>query len=250
MAKIDHIKNVFMDITAPMPVDNQTMDFKMFNVMTGKNGTGKSFWIINSYVIAKIATSIVMGVNDPVMLAGTAQFFFDNCFSDFNTNGIVAAEFDSGASVRVSIIDGKVEIVDHTGFEDVQHIANIKYMSTGMRTFDDIKVFLNMRNMVKRMIGDDMESYIVEMMKSYRFYDFEHVETIIGRMPLEVEHRFRESMEKFEIKENIISFGFDEKKPDFFLVEKTENGEEMKYLTSYGKGHQSIFNMFLANLTL
>lgn len=250
MAKIDHIKNVFMDITAPVPIDNQTIDFRRFNLITGANGTGKSFWIINSYVIAKIATAIIMGVKDPERLAGTAQFFFDNCFTDFNTNGVVGCEFDSGAYIRVSIVDGKVEIVDHTGFEDIQHVSNVKYLSTGMRTFDDVKVFLNMRAMVKRMVGEDMEAYIVEMMKSYRFYDFEHVETLIGRMPLEVDPKIKETFEKFQINEEILSFGFDEKRPDFFLVEKTENGKEMKYLTNYGKGHQSLFNMLLANLTL
>jgi len=222
----------------------------MFNVMIGQNGAGKSFWMIKSYVISKIATSIVMGVKDPMLLVGTAQFFFDNCFNDFNTNGVVAGEFDTGASVRATIKEGKVEIIDHTGFEDVQHIAGIRYMSTNMRTFDDIRVYMNLRSMVKRMVGEEQEAYIAEMLKTYKFYDFEHVETLVGRMPLEMEPKLMESMKNFNIEEDIIRFGFDEKKSDFFLVERTEDGERTKYLTSYGKGHQSLFNIFLGNLTL
>lgn len=239
-----------MDISAPMPIENQTIEFQKLTLMTGMNGTGKSFWLINAYVLAKIASSIIMGATEPAPLAGVSQFFFDNCFNDFNTDGIVACEFTSGAAIRVVLKEGKVQVVDHTGLEDVKDVVRIKYLSTGMRTFDDIKGFLGMRNMVKRIAGDNMETYIEEMMKVYKFYDFEHVESMIARMPLETNQKILETLEKFDIKEDIIRFGFDESKPDFFLVEKTEKGEIVKYFTSFGKGHQSIFNMLLANLTL
>ena len=136
-----------------------------------------------------------------------------------------------------------VEHMDHVA--PVEYVAPVKYMSTAMRTFDAIKIYLRTRSLIKR-LSDDQEFFYTEILKSYRLYDVTYMEGLLLKMPLKVDGVMKEYLEKFDVKEKITDFGVDFEEEDFYL--KYEGDEKKKYLTTFGAGHQSIFNMVMGNV--
>jgi hypothetical protein len=242
--RITKFTSLSADITKPFPTKEMDLTVQMLTLMTGTNGTGKTFWMIHFYFFGQVAQLIVSGVRGEALLQ-SAQFMLDNCLKDPDTSGSIKANFDGGPSIEIDMEDGKIRSIIFKEWEDVEYVAPVKYMSTAMRTFDAIKIYLRTRSLIKR-LSDDQEFFYTEILKSYRLYDVTYMEGLLLKMPLKVDGVMKEYLEKFDVKEKITDFGVDFEEEDFYL--KYEGDEKKKYLTTFGAGHQSIFNMVMGNV--
>lgn len=254
--RVTGVSTITTDITKPLTMKLDAMEFNKLTLLTGMNGTGKSFLFANTYLFTEIGVLVAAGIPREHLKA-TAQFILEKCFDDVDTTGTISVAFDvddvkAGCSVTLVMENGKINDVTYSGFENIVDVSRVKYMSAGMRTFDAIKMYLSMRKMIKqtKLDIDTQEGLVGELLNTYKLYDVTYLERLINAMPLKSDHRMKDFLTKFDDKqqmglEDIEEFGVDLDKPDFFLIQKGEK----KYLTTFGKGHQSIFNMLLGSLT-
>ena len=243
--KITQIKSLYVDITHPLNMKEQTIDFNALTLMTGPNGSGKTFFMIHAYALAKIAQLVVTGLRGE-QLEATSQFILNNSFSDLNTEGTLGIEFGA-ASLNVVMKKGQIESINWKNLAGIENVAQVRFMSAGMRTFSDMKHYLFSRKMIAQTYNNNMEQIAMEMLKAYKFYDFEYIEQTIQKMPLKGTDKMAEYLASFDIHEKIKEFGVDLDKCEFYLIEEKDGNEEKRNLTSYGAGHQSIINMVIAN---
>lgn len=229
-------------IVKPFAADFGTIEFNKLTLMTGLNGTGKTFLLVYSYVLTEIAGLVVAGLDGENLKIGS-QFIMEKCFSQIDTTGEISGNFGDGNKITLKMEDGKILSVGVTGFKDVTDVARIKYMSSAMRTFDTIKAYLRLRQVALDKLGN-YESMATEMLETYRLYDFKYMETLIASMPFKHPNLI-ENLEKFDIKDKVTAIDVDLVAGDFFVL--YEDGTK-KYMTSFGKGHQSIFNMVMGQL--
>ena len=244
--KITQIKNITLDITKPMPMTAQEIELRMMNVIVGMNGTGKTFIMVTGFVLSQVATVIVHAKLTGEQLKMSAQFFVDNCFDAKDITGMLSAKFENDAIVRLVLEEGKVVYVYYDDFGAIEDIAPVRYMSSAMRTFSAIKMYLSSRKMAAKLALGDQNKIIELMVEDFKLFDVMHVEGLIMKMPLKADSRMQEYLADFDIKEEIEEFGVDLDKNDFFLIEKKDKNK--KYMTMMGAGHQSIYNMLLGSL--
>jgi hypothetical protein len=141
----------------------------------------------------------------------------------------------------VTLQDGTVKSVDHSGWDSVDAVAGIRYMSSSMRTFEAIKHYLLARKL--RMESLSQHEAVAELCKDFKLYDVSYIEGLIAKMPLKLDPSTREALDNFGIREKITEIGVDLEKNDFYF---TEDGKERRnYMCTMGKGHQSLVNMII-----
>ena len=239
----DHLQALVFHITKPFVADFE-MELNALSIMTGKNGSGKTFFMIHGYVFGEIAKLIVAGLKDQELLA-SAQFVMTNSFTDLDTEGEVGANFVSGAFIRLKMEQGEIVSLNYEGFEGIKSTGGITYMSSGMRTFDAIKYYLGNRKLILQLVKNNSNAMFIKLLESYRIYDVAYIEGLIAKMPVQMTPILKKRLEDFDVSDDIESFGCDLDRGDFFLLEK--GNSKKKYLTSFGNGTQAIFNMTLAS---
>ena len=236
-----HVKTLAFNIDEPFKFKTEGIEFSNIALFCGTNGSGKSFVLITVWAISTIAQMIVMA-NPPIaQLVQHAQYVFDNSFKDQNINGIMSMIFESGATMTLTFDKGKITDVGYTGFEGINTPMQTKFMSSGMRTFDSIGQYLALRNTYD-VYGQ--ERMLELLCKNYRLYDVMYIEALIACMPYKVAPELQEAFKNFDITETITEFGVDLVKNDFYCIIEGKQ----KYMQTFGKGHQSIFNMLLGNI--
>jgi len=236
-----NVKTLALDINEPFKFKTEGIDYNQVAIFVGANGSGKSFILICTWAVATIAQMIVIANPAIGQLIQYAQFVFDNSFKDQNINGIMSMVFESGSTITITFDKGKIIDFSYSGFEDVNQPIQAKFMSANMRTFDSIGQYLALRNAYD-VYGQ--EKMIEQLCKTYKLYDVMYLESLIIKMPCKVTSQLQEAFKKFDITETITEFGVDLVKNDFYCI---ADGKQ-KCLQTYGKGHQSIFNMLLANV--
>lgn len=225
------IRKLVLNITAPIKMDSE-IELSQLAVFVGQNDSGKTLILKIAYALATIGLSPGSPVKvDP---KEAAQFIFDNTFTDQNFNGSLKAIYTEG-SVSVDLHEGKVLSVEIT---DLENPLPMIFMSTDMRTFDQMVLYLRMRYQA----GTDPKIFMKMMLEAYRLYDFTYMEALIARCPIRLPKPLTETLKNFDFKEPITSIEVDLEKCEFLAV--LEDGSK-KNIATYGKGHQAILNMFL-----
>lgn len=239
---LGNAQSISFDITKPIHVECTRLDIeKQLSIFCGSNSSGKSFYLKNIFALSLIANSIVLTKGGPADKE-YCQFVLEGCFEDFDTEGRIGIEFNSGASISILIEKGKVEIVDYLGFEDINQITLTQYMSSEMRTFTAIHSYLGLR---KTFSSLTQEKIVNEMCKNYRLYDVLYVERLISKMPFEITPKIRETFDKFGITDKIVSIHIDIQNANFYA--KLQDDINTKKLSRFSNGEQSMINMFLGN---
>lgn len=215
------------------------IELNMLTILTGKNGSGKTFFLVSSYVISEIASIIPVGLPEE-MLYKTAEFIIKSSYHSM-LNGRITGYFDNGLKLIVHIKDGKVTNIERTGWDDVENVRTVRYLSAGMRTFTAIKQYLFSRKIL--LTNNDQEKAYEELCENYKLYDVKHIESLIQSMPVVFDERLAEAFKNFDIEDDITKFDVDLDKCDFYYENK--NNEKV-YMTHLGAGHQSIFNMIIS----
>jgi hypothetical protein len=231
---LGHLKHMTLKIDLPIPMDFD-MEYQSLVIMVGANGTGKSLilkltWVLNTIMGIGIAKKISK-LNLPV--ENLAQFTFDKSFENQNFNGMIKADYEHGQIV-VGLDHGKVLSLDISSADEVDSVPTPIFMSTEMRTFDQIKRFLQLSKLSKN--EDDILNF-------YKLYDITYVEFLkrkIGNNYI-LSEAFKERLSSFDLgKYDIQSLQMTDDTMYF-----TNSKEEQIELTTLSKGEQSIVNMFI-----
>jgi len=236
-----HVKTLAFNIDGPFKFKTEGIEFSKLALFCGPNGSGKTFILITVWAFSTIAQMIVMVSPSIAQLIVYAQYIFDNSFKEQNINGIMSMVFESGATMAITFDKGKITDFGHAGFENINTPIQTRFMSAGIRTFDSIGQYLSLRGAYDVY---DKEKMVEELCKTYRLYDVMYIEGLIARMPYSMPPELQEALKKFDIEETVTEFGVDLVKKDFYCI---MDGKQ-KYMQTFGKGHQSIFNMLLGNI--
>lgn len=232
--KKSQLHKLVLNITAPIKMDTE-IELKQIAVFVGQNDTGKSLLLKVAYALSTIGVAnhpdapVVMTTKDK------AQFVLDNTFTEQNFDGTLKAIYTDG-SVTVDLEKGKVIDVE---IKDLTDPSPMIFMSTDMRTFDQMVLYLRMR---KQAVNDDPALFIKTMLEAYRLYDLTYMEALIRRCPIRIPKPLMDTFKTMDFKEPITSLEVDLDKCEFHAV--LENGTK-KNVATYGKGHQAVLNMFL-----
>jgi hypothetical protein len=232
---VGHIHSIMLKLREP-PMNVENMEINKLNIMIGANGAGKSFVLVTSWVFAYISSTIVLsGINGP-MLNDMVQFTVSNCYDIKDLTGEMGVVFESGAEIYIKLNEGKVETVNYSGFEGVTIPTGVSYMSSAMRTFEAISMYLKFRKMAN--------NNIEELLKTFKLYDVMQIESMIVRMPLKPSPQLLESLQALAMPHEFTEFGVDLDHCDFYGI---DNGKK-RWLSSFSKGEQAILNMTISQL--
>lgn len=241
LLNLGHVKNMIVKIDTPVPM-NIDMEFKALCVMVGSNGSGKSLilklnWVLGTIigiaVMKKVMTS--KGGDIDIDIEKLSQYTFDKSFDDQDFNGTIGADYENG-NILVTLENGKIISVVTTLDPELNLAPSPIFMSTNMRTFDQIKQYLKIEKMV------ESEEQLTDF---YKLYDIAYVKFLqnkIGEGYI-ANTKFKNTLN-----------GFDLEKLELESIEMTD--ESIYYTNAKGqrlelsilsKGEQAIINMLLAN---
>jgi len=226
--KPNRLEKLVLNITNPIKMD-QELTFEQICILVGANNSGKTFMLKLAFALGAIG---IMRVAPPGPTS-SAQFVFDNTFVDQKFDGLFKAVYTKG-SVAVELKEGKV-----TSLETQGETVPVKFMSTDMRTFDQMAMYLRIR---KDAPDNDPLAFTMKMLQAYRLYDLTYMEALLVRLPLVLPDSLRKAFGSFDIKESIASIEADLDKCEFHAV--MDDGSK-RNISTYGKGHQAILNMFI-----
>lgn len=225
--KRNNIKSILIDLKQPISMKSE-LTMNKLSVLVGANGVGKTLFLKLHWAMAMIGAIICQRPQED--LKKTAQFVFDNTFTNNNFDGVIILNFDVG-NVMVKFESGK--IADAKIYE-LKPIPPPIFMSSGMRTFDSMVLYLHARK------GSKQE----ELLKIYKLYDIFYVEKLISRCPINLPERISKHLRQFDFPEiKTVNVNLDSCQFSIIL----ENGEE-KNLTTFGKGHQALLNMTIGQI--
>lgn len=235
---LGHIKNLAINIDAPLKMEIPSMDFQSMVIMIGQNGSGKSLVLKLNWALATIISTVInaKGMGIPMDTTMIAQHVMDNTFVDQDFNGEIIANFENGI-IELVIEKGKVVRAGCENHPLVKNAPTPIFMSTDMRTFDQIKTYLKMQKMLE---SDE------KMLEMYRLYDIVYVKILEQKLKggWNCTDAFKKSITGFDGMEKYTYDSFYIEDDDVKLLD--ENGE-VRSLTTFSKGEQSLINMILAN---
>jgi len=235
---LGHLKDLAINIDAPIKMEIPSMEFRSLMILVGQNGSGKSLVLKINWAVATIISSVVnakaMGV--PVDSTVLAQHIMDNTFTDQNFNGEIIANFDNGI-IELVIEKGKVVRAGVETHPLVKQVSTPIFMSTDMRTFDQIKTYFKMQ----KMLGSDEK-----MLEMYRLYDIVYVKMLEQKLKggWNCTDGFKKAINGFTGMEKYTYDSFHIEDDDVKLLDEAG---EVRSLTTFSKGEQSLINMILAN---
>jgi len=242
---IGHISHLVINITEPLSMNFDHIEMNSLNLYTGKNGTGKTFVLVNVFVLSYIMSAIVHAKLKGPQLNELAQFTFDKSFDNQNIDGIVGADWVSGAFLRVTLLGGKIHSVVYSGLEEITAAPPATFMSAPMRTFNAIQMYLKLRKVYN--IDGNHDALMIKLLNDFKLYDVMYLEGLIHKLPKNIPDNILKTFkESYDVKDDLRTFEVDLEKCDFFVTIGDE--KQPKYMSTYGSGHQALFNMFLGQI--
>lgn len=230
------LSQLSINISKPMKMEFEDMEIRAMNVLTGLNSTGKSLalkcaWVM-SYIGAAICALKIKEKGEKRSVGSTysdiAEDMFNSTFLHNNMTGIIIAKFGE-PSITVELKEGKIKNLTYLGLDN-NIISPIHYMSSDMRTFDDMSKYLVIRSKI----------VMQEMVQHYRLYDIVMMENIIDKCPITVSPERWSFLESVGIHYKFDTINIDFEKNDFYAILKND---ERLYLSTLSKGEQALINM-------
>lgn len=241
--KLGNIKTLSMKLEEPA-IDFKDITMNQISIFIGANGTGKSLILQFTWAMSMITQMKIMADLKSVQIREFSQFVMNTSF-DNNFTGTVSVTYDSGATIKLDLKEGKCETPEFTNIESIdKDVPTPIYMSTNVRTFDEIEKYLKIRFMYTKELSID-ESTLIKMSSIYKLYDVLACEKRYNRAisGTDIPNEMGEQLVKnYDFKKKPIKIIYDE---NFYLIYEDESREK---LARMGKGHQSIVNMSTVNL--
>lgn len=238
---LGQLKSMTIKIDSPIPLTIDNMEFNKLVLLTGLNGTGKTLIMKLNWTLATVfGVHILKGTLPPAIggsmnLEELTQYTFDHSFDDQNFNGMIAAEYDHG-NISIGIDHGKVLSVNTSMDPQVEYSTPVIYMSTNMRTFEQIKQYLKIRKVV------ESEERMVDF---YKLYDIAYIKFLQSKIDKSytLSESSKEELKKFDLEKYDIQQVYINDDSVFWINSKDEHTD----LSTLSKGEQSMINMLLAN---
>lgn len=232
-----------------------SLSIKSITLMCGMNGTGKSFVLAMSWFMGWVSNAIILyvqklpqGVNIQNVIKEAAQFGQDKTFDLKDIHGSVECIYQSGFSLKVTWDKGKIVDISWNGLTNEIQPQQMIYMSSAMRTFENISMYLKFRKqkISAQSIAPEMIVYL--MAEDFKLYDVLYIEKLIAISPQAIDPSMQDHLAHFidpkEKVEMMKIFGVDLNKCEFWVGDSNEK----RFISSYSKGEQAIINMALGAL--
>lgn len=232
LGQIDHIN---INIDKPLKLD-LNIEFNQLTMMTGANGTGKSF--INKLNFCAVSISNVYILTKNLDLTKKqAQFFFDNCFDNQDINGEINLKFTSEFEIKFKFDNGNIIDLD-VNHVVCDNITNIIYMSSNMRLLTELEKYINIKDTIcpKGLITDED---FLKMCKFYKLYDIIYAETLYISLEKGIDLAKLDGFTGFK-PINKVYYSELSKKICYSLEDGTEG-----LVSHLSAGEQAIINMFI-----
>ena len=238
-----NLNNLYFDIDEPIAFKEQDFEMKNLSLLTGLNGTGKSFVLVNSwtlyYLVAVYAESKKLPI--PQSIIEVAQYIYDFSINSKNITGIIKGIFDN---ITIELTFEKGKIVDCV-FEDPLNITDQIvpiYMSAHMRTFFALDAYA--RERAGFLAKFPYDQAITMLIGPHKLYDVLFMERMMMRLPLMITVEAKEKLKQFNFLDDVELIGCDSQ--GFYLT--YINNEDKNYISKcYGSGEQSLLNMIISS---
>lgn len=225
---LGHVSSLALGLSGALQTEAMVIDLGKLNIFVGANGVGKSLVMKLTWVMQMITQLIIAKVPQAEQ---AAQYILDHSVPENGMIGHMILVYESGAMVNVNLLEGQINSLQYRDLEEITEPSSCIYMSSEMRTFNDIKQYLTVRKLV------GME----KMDQHYKLYDIMYVEKLIQRCPVTLDPLSKETLGLLGC-ENLTSIEFTG--DDFVGV----FGQEKKSLAYLGAGEQSMINMMAGGL--
>lgn len=245
---LGQVKEITIDITMPVPMKFNRVSFQQLTIMTGQNGSGKSLIMACTFCMAYILSILVLRILGQKELEDLSKIVFDKSFNNQDFNGTMHFEYDSGAWLKIEFDNGVVKSADYHMPEDIKHPTMVTYMSSQMRTFNDIKMYMTARKfLVKSNPELKHDEIVMEITNDFKLFDSIYVEKLLLNCPIKLSADLTKTLcESYDFDDEIDTIDYDPNVTDFYYTRK-EDPTFKKYLTTLSKGQQSILNMFIGS---
>lgn len=220
-----------MTLTLTNPKMDIDMEFNQILILVGQNGTGKTLVMKLSWALTT-AASVAFAVPTQ-KLETVLQTILDSTFDAQDFDGFMSITYTEGSVLSATLIKGQVVSAEVIFSPKAKQFPPPIFMSSTMRTFDQIKNFLKTKKLVP------------DISQLYKLYDIVYVELLSAKLsggwpiPPALESRLPDyNLDKYDMK----TFYIDDESVWF------ENSEGSRTdLTTLSAGEQSILNMFIGN---
>lgn len=240
------IEKMNIELTGSVNMNFNDMEFKELMILVGTNGSGKSLILKFNFLLGFIGNAYFLGKNMgyPQSAIDLAKFAVKHTFKKPDFDGFIEGLYSSGISIRILLKNGEVdgcfigELNPNTIVED---FPAVKFLSAGMRTFDDIEGYLKLRKRICPACTPQLtEQQTLDMLEDYRLYDLLYLESLINKESIPLNSKV---FENYGFRDDQIPTSMRVSLEECDFIASVSEGKE-KYLTTYSKGEQSLINMF------
>jgi energy-coupling factor transporter ATP-binding protein EcfA2 len=249
--QLGNVLNIHMSFKKPAIV-GQDLDLNAnaLTLMTGKNGTGKSFIMKLIWAASSVAAVIITNRDMPSEAKiHLAQFYINGAFVDTDQiDGTVEIKYEFGDSVEIAISNGVVTHVNELLDPKLQPTSHPRYLSTNMRLMVEVTQYMKMKKAlgIGKGIPTDPDA-MMKLCECYRLYDIMHAEDVIRTIDAgnSSEEFLKEANKRLAIGED--HFDLKGLKVDYDACDIKYKDKDDLWLSvaSMGAGHQSLLNMFI-----
>lgn len=211
------------------------INFNKLTLLIGANGTGKTLINVMNWALTTAINIHILTKND---LKDTLNEILSKSV-DTKFTGILRIAFSSNVEMIAELENGNVLKAEvHNLTDDIIPI-NIKYMSTNMRTFNQINQYIKTKKLLTSVANAD------EIFEIYKFYDIYLVESYLqhlsGKKTISVNcgSDFDEKLEAIKF----LRLNEDETEIEYGIEEN--GGLVFKSTSSLSNGEQSMLNMLV-----
>jgi hypothetical protein len=247
--QLGHLKNIMMDIDAPMKFGPFDMNFNALSLLIGKNGSGKSLIMKINWCFGMVASYHIINktLGGSIDMIKETKFIFDKSFDEQNFNGIIAVEYENG-KLTIQFDKGEVLLSELNSTVDIAPSKPSLYMSSSTRLFDSFYKYMQFKKALS--ITGNITNFKAEeldkLLNMYKLYDLMFIEAML----LGMHHYVMKEETKKSLKESFeIPYEFDEFIVDTdacVIYSHIRATGEKRSLTTFSAGEQSLINMSLA----
>ncbi len=232
---IGHAVRLTTDLNGGLNMVNTPIDLNMLNILVGANGTGKTL-ILKVVWLMNMITQLI--INKAPDLESGAQFILDNTIPENKSFGYIRMEYESGAGVELSMLNGGVVGVGHSNIKEGMTMGAPIFLSAAMRLFSSMKWYLRAR----KDLETSKPEFIATLCKDFKLYDILYIERLIHKMPFKIDHNM---IPMLSMSEKTADIKLVEVGDDDFIITDSKGA---KYPASHlSNGEQSILNMALGS---
>lgn len=247
--ELGEVQSITIDITDPVQLKFENLNYRNLTLLTGLNGTGKSFVMKMTWVMATFINHVLTAVVHklPYNQNPGMQFLLDKTFTHNDLTGSVTMGYMFGNFITIELDQGKVTKLVLSLEENMVPSGQPIYMSSGTRLFSGVISYMRLRNslgIAPGMLTNDSE--LTKLCDSYILPDVLFIEELLLNITTkttpDIIKGFNESIKKFDEKFQITDIKADYAKAEILISDDKRTDYS---ITQLGSGHQALGTILL-----